>query len=159
MFTVDSTQPAVFCYGSLSSLVQWVPRCCCCWWSGDHFENHGRRQWKSVKVPAAFLSSFTITDFFFLVDPVFTARKGQPRIIEKPGHSAQEWVPSACLALSFMSFTLLLVEVNSKDFSQSVSSPGGVRGEGKLLARKSNFKIIMERGWTDTTKGLRLLFT
>ena len=41
---------------------------------------------------------------------------------------------------------MLLVEVNSKDFSQSVSSPGGVRGEGKLLARKSNFKTcIVER--------------
>ena len=99
MFTVDSTQPAVFWYGSLSSLVQWVPRCCCCCWSRDHFENHGCGQWKSVKVPAVFLSTFIITDifFFFLVDPVSSARKGQPRIIEKPGHSAQ-WVSPVSLS-------------------------------------------------------------
>ena len=126
MFIVDSTQPAVFCYGSLSSLVQWVPRCYCCCWSRDHFENRGCGQWKPVKVPAVFLSTFTITVFFFffpVLDPVSSARKGQPRIIEKPGHFLHnEWVPSAYLALSFTRFALLLVEVNAKDLSISLQS-------------------------------------
>ena len=94
MFIVDSTQPAVFCYGSLSSLVQWVPRCYCCCWSRDHFENRGCGQWKPVKVPAVFLSTFTITVFFFFprTGSCFQCQERSAKDYRKAGTLFAQWV-------------------------------------------------------------------
>ena len=99
----------VFCYGSLSGLVQWIPR----WWWNSWSRDHSYGDcvsWNPFKfLQLFFYPSSPVTVFYlllllllFLTGSCFQCWEISTKDWENPGHWAQWMSPISSSALSFM---------------------------------------------------------